>query len=285
MLWAWKVDRVMIEVYTCYHKPFFTPQSDILVPIQVGKSRSNVDLNITSDNTGDNISEKNPHFCELTATYWIWKNSKADVVGLFHYRRFLNFVNEDTCFNHFDNDFCSKYGITSDNINFILSDYDLILPKIKHKRKCNASLYEQYNSDHVGTDMDCVLQVIDERYPEMAKVAHKVIKEGKETYSTNILICRKDIFDKYASWLFGVLFEVEKRIHHDVLLRDAYQQRVYGFLAERMMTIFVKYMQEAFNLKVKELPSLYFEDDDKRWRIYCLRSIKRKIFKFLRIRR
>lgn len=33
------------------------------------------------DNTGDNISLRNPNYCELTGLYWAWKNLKCDYIG------------------------------------------------------------------------------------------------------------------------------------------------------------------------------------------------------------
>ena len=49
--------------------------------------------NMIGDDTGDNISELNRNFNELTAIYWAWKNydklGNPDYIGLAHYRRFL----------------------------------------------------------------------------------------------------------------------------------------------------------------------------------------------------
>lgn len=56
------------------------------LPVQVG-AEGKTDLGYTRDNTGENISSKNPSFCELTGLYWAWKNLDADYIGLVHYRR------------------------------------------------------------------------------------------------------------------------------------------------------------------------------------------------------
>ena len=48
------------------------------------------------DDEGENISEKNDKYCELTAQFWAWKNiHDADYYGFWHYRRFMSFRNEN----------------------------------------------------------------------------------------------------------------------------------------------------------------------------------------------
>ena len=46
-------------------------------------------MGYVGDDTGDNISYKNPFYCELTGMYWLWKNYKCDIIGICHYRRFF----------------------------------------------------------------------------------------------------------------------------------------------------------------------------------------------------
>lgn len=64
-------------------------KDSIYLPIHVGKAL-HPELALEGyqpDNEGENISEKNPYYSELTAVFWAWKNLKADYIGLVHYRR------------------------------------------------------------------------------------------------------------------------------------------------------------------------------------------------------
>lgn len=73
------------------HKPFEVPSDSAYLGIQVGNGPDIPSL--VRDNTADNISSKNASYCELTAQYWLWKNSTADIKGLVHYRRILGSPN------------------------------------------------------------------------------------------------------------------------------------------------------------------------------------------------
>ena len=157
----------MIQIYSCHHKPYQQVESNIIYPIHVGKALSNIDLGFQGDDKSDNISNKNPHFCELTATYWIYKNSKADIVGLFHYRRFLNFANSETKTNKIEDKFASTYGITEENIKTILKDYDIIVPNKTKPTK--TTVYDFYAKEHFGSDMDLVLDIIKQKNPSQQR--------------------------------------------------------------------------------------------------------------------
>lgn len=76
------------KIIVSYHQPEKVFRNEVFMPIQVGKEASKYDLGFPGDNTGENISEKNIFYCELTGVYWAWKNLKdADYIGLCHYRR------------------------------------------------------------------------------------------------------------------------------------------------------------------------------------------------------
>lgn len=79
-----------------FHKKSFLYKDDKIIPIRVGASINKNNLKVNKkeleyieDSTGENISEKNKNYCELTGIYWMLKNINADFYGLMHYRRYL----------------------------------------------------------------------------------------------------------------------------------------------------------------------------------------------------
>ena len=79
-----------VVVLTAAHKSFDQLGLEGYLPVQVGAALAAQDLGFQRDDEGDNISEKNPQYCELTAQYWAWKNlTDAQIMGLVHYRRYF----------------------------------------------------------------------------------------------------------------------------------------------------------------------------------------------------
>ena len=78
-----------IKILVAVHKPCTVPEGSVYVPVQAGRALYPAIGHIAGDDTGPNISAKNPNYCELTALYWGWKNLDAEYLGLAHYRRYL----------------------------------------------------------------------------------------------------------------------------------------------------------------------------------------------------
>ena len=85
-----------IKILIATHKEYWMPRDEVYLPIHVGKENKQ-ELGYIGDNTGCNISIKNPNYCELTAIYWAWKNLKVDYIGLVHYRRYFTKHNFRNC--------------------------------------------------------------------------------------------------------------------------------------------------------------------------------------------
>lgn len=208
-----------IKVFTMTHKKFEVPPDSMYVPLHVGRELSS-DLGYTGDNTGDNISELNCYYSELTGVYWIWKNyTGSEYVGVCHYRRYL--INSE------------GKVFTETEFLSILKNYDLITTK---KIRLECSYFEGYGGHHEIKDLIETGKVISEKYPEYYPTFEKIINSN-ETYFGNIMITSKKLFDQYSSWLFDIFFEVQKRV--DIDSYDEYHRRVFGFISEMLLLVWV----------------------------------------------
>lgn len=186
------------------------------------------------DNTGINIANKNTSYCELTGLYWIWKNGSekaTDITGLVHYRRF--FTTNDGYKKYKDNGQAPNVLSTNSIIN-ACDENTVIMPKSYHTL---STLYDSYKRCHNIEDIRSVRSVIKVMYPEYLKTFDKVMN-GHKGYYFNMIICQKRVLDEYCSWLFPLLFEIEKQIDLNKY-ENQYQKRVFGFIAERLIQVWV----------------------------------------------
>lgn len=212
-------------IYIATHKKFDNPNLDNYIPLQVG-AEGKKKLGYLVDNTGDNISIKNPNFCELTGLYWIWKNCSDEYKGLVHYRRFFG-----------KNNFSSKEKdiYSYEELLEMTKDADIILPFIEtFKQNAKDELLLQCCTEEIFMKLD---KIVKEKYPEYGNVFDAYFSNNKSSLF-NMMFCKKEIFDQYCSWLFDILFELEKNV--DLSTLNDYQKRLYGFLSERLLNIWVE---------------------------------------------
>ena len=55
------------------HKPYWVPEDPMYLPVQMGHAIHPA-IGYIGDDTGENISERNANFCELTGLYWAAHN-------------------------------------------------------------------------------------------------------------------------------------------------------------------------------------------------------------------
>lgn len=105
-----------VKIFAMTHKQFEVPADSMYIPLHVGHKHAKEEFGYTGDDTGDNISELNCYYAELSGVYWVWKNyTAADCVGICHYRRFL--TSEE------------GYAFTEAEYEQILSEYDVVTTK------------------------------------------------------------------------------------------------------------------------------------------------------------
>jgi len=232
-----------IEIYVATHKAYEFPNLKEYLPIHVGKAGSSLDLGIIGDNTGDNISNLNSSFCELTALYWMWKNSQADILGLAHYRRyFINQQQQFLCSLDL-NDFSAKEVIVAKKRQFFKVTKIL---GIRVSKKV-LSVEEHYFKDHYSSDWQKIRSLIADISPDYLTAfdAVAVNKQGISLY--NMIIAHKKILDEYCEWIFKILFAFKEQT--DITTYDAYQRRIYGFISERLLNVFLFKKQNELNIK------------------------------------
>ncbi|MGE4317510.1 MAG: DUF4422 domain-containing protein [Deferribacterales bacterium] len=270
-------------IMTAHHKKdeYIDISKKYFNPIQVGKALTDTDLGIVTDVTGDNISAKNRSYCELTAYYWAWKNCDADYIGLMHYRRI--FTVKPFLKQRISNmvSFLSRvvrYGLKGNGAELCLSrrikakqsdaeelsaglkafimgaDFDIVLPKKQYYHHLNME--ENYCMTHNKEDFDIMKDAVVRMFPEMADAMEKCVRSNS-FYTYNMMIMKKELYQKYCEMLFSVLSEVESRI--DINGRSDYQKRVFGFLSERMLCFFVQYLKDTQTIKIIELDAVFLK--------------------------
>lgn len=264
-----------IKIFTSYHKKCELLKNGCIYPIQVGTAVNGVVYpEFLHDNVEDNISEKNPLYCELTAQYWAWKNADADYYGFFHYRRYLSF-NEKTKYptdvwgNVWEPFFCTelkeKYNWDEKTIENVVEKYDLILPTQKDIQKMpdmGKNMHEQYTAERTlhGEDLEIMMDVIKDKSPKFLKYAIQY-ENGHKTYFNNMFIMKKELFEQYSEWLFDVVNECAKRGNYSDYSTEAL--RTPGHLAERLLNIYVLYLKDTQkNLRCAELQTIFIENTD-----------------------
>ena len=244
-----------IKIYVCCHKPFYVPQCDILVPMQVGSALAENHFGgFTCDDSMDNISQKNKSYCELTALYWMWKNASHDYYGLFHYRRYLYPDTSEklpyTIKKKNDDQTLKKLGY--DCFADFISDYDFIMPK---GEDMHVSVRDHYARApfHHKSDLDLIEKIIDEEYPEYSKAKEEYLSQSS-IYFGNICIMKKDVFLDYCTFLFNVLDKYDRL--SDTGSYNDQEKRVDGYLGERLLGIY--YTKRKSELRTVEIPRVHF---------------------------
>ena len=220
-----------VTVVVAAHKPYAMPADPLYLPLHVG-AEGKEPFGFAGDNIGDNISDKNPTFCELTGLYWAWKHLDADYIGLAHYRRH----------------FCGKGRgeplsrvLTEAEAVRLLAGKDGILPK--KRQYYIETLYSHYAHTMHVEPLDVAGEIIREKYPAYAP-AFDALKKRTSAHMFNMLILRRDHLDAYCSWLFDILFELERRV--ETTAYDAFHGRFFGRVSELLLDVWLS--QQSLDL-------------------------------------
>lgn len=234
-----------LKVIVATHKKYKMPKDACYIPVHVGREGKS-DLGYAGDNTGDNISLKNPYYCELTGLYWAWKNLNTDYIGLVHYRRHLSFKTKNKK-EPFEN------IITASEIESLLETTDIILPK--KRQYYIENLYDHYAHTLYVEPLDKAGEIIKRDYPKYYAEFEK-LQNRTSAHMFNMMIMKKEILDGYCQWIFDILGKLEDEV--DCSKYDGFHSRFYGRISELLLDVYLN----TNELSYKEVSFISMEKVD-----------------------
>lgn len=217
-----------IKVLIATHKKYEMPKDEMYLPIKGGAKGQEIEYQ--GDDEGENISEKNPYYCELTSLYWAWKNLDNEYIGLVHYRR--HFAKKKTYILNKGKRI--ENVISKEQVDRLLEETDIILPK---KRKYYIeNLYSHYAHTMYAETLDETRKIIEEKMPHYLEEFDKLHKRTS-AHIFNMFIMKKELMDKYCEWLFDILFELEKKL--DPKKYEPFHARYIGRISELLLDVWI----------------------------------------------
>lgn len=219
-----KMDFNLYEVMNDKDKPLsFHPKLfSYETSIQAGASIVETSITEIHDDTGINISNKNRMYCEMSAVYWIWKNTDHEWIGIEHYRRHL----------------LVKPEMLRDDIDVIMP-----LPYICYPNE--ASQFLRFTKKEVLEVLLKTLKIIHpERYDEYFSIIY-----GKYQYTYNLVCARRYVFDNYCRWFFEITEYMEEHFAKEV--PELVETRALSYVAEVLTNLY--FMSHQKDLRIRHV--------------------------------
>ncbi len=256
-----QLSKPLFTLFSCYHKEFKVPDVNYVQPIHAGKGLSCLELGFKGDDEGDNISDLNQYFSELTIVYYVWKNYNEQQLpfwGLCHYRRYF------TVRRQWYSPFKNVYDFTSatkafkniftaaliQKINNALDKGKIIMPaRYRFIKLKKWSVKQQYIKDHDAHTWNATEAAIEKLYPGYV-TSFNEFATGLTCSWYNMLVASWKFWDEYLTWLFAILFEVKVQLEAG---GKPVPLRIYGNLSERLLNAYIHHHQKK-GQKILYLP-------------------------------
>ena len=216
--------------------------------IHAGHAQSTQTFGDVTDDTGDNISRLNLYLNEMTALYWMWRNTSQAIVGLNHYRRFFT-TSRDT-------NFAAEKILSQSEATELLRDWDIIVAENVHSLM-SASCWQMMIS---GWELERFVDEIFRRHIALKQPdyldAFDHVSNAFTGFQYEIFITRRKIFDDYCEWIFSFLLDATEEVLARTNLRqidNPRKYRVVSFFAERLLTVWLR----KNPVRIKKLPVMF----------------------------
>ena len=261
--------RQSIGITVSCHKECNTPYSTVYIPVEAGASTRNMHLtDFLRDDDGENISDLNYTFSELSVQYWAWKNLDLEIYGACHYRRYFYLGdNKYTTNDHgqieegkLSEITYHKFRIDDEElIRLTMEKYDIVVPLSWDVRKAPTPKGYQNNvKDHMlayelftESDIRCLTGITKEYVPEWSGYLDKYLT-GYEYIGYNCFIMKKKNFAELCEKEFKILLKFAQKNRHIGI-----EDRLCGYLGEVLFSAFIMSCKDG-GLKVLHAPLVFF---------------------------
>ena len=184
--------------------------------IQAGAALSDKRMAELTDDTGDNISAKNRQYCEVSATYWIWKNTNHTWTGIEHYRRHLLVTPE-----------------------MLGGGVDAVLPLPYLCWPNTMAQFRRFVSEDVQRALFRALKTL---HP-LEYDRYEALLRGPYQYTYNILCARRSVFEDYCGWFFGITEYMET-----MGVPEIGSTRALSYVAEVLSNLYFLYNEKGWKI-------------------------------------
>ena len=264
----------IIKVLVACHKPTACPESNLYLPVQLGAVSATPIAGMQPDSEGENISERNFSFCELSAQYWGWKNLEADYVGLCHYRRYFCFDGID----HPKNDHAqieipclspasaAQYRLDDEELaRSVIAQHDMIIPERWDVRMVPTPLGPQPTIRRhmiayglmTNDTLNKLVELCAERQPDYAPLLEAYL-EGHAYQGYNCFVMKRDLFDRFCAFEFDLLQAFDEWFDYTDITTT--KRRIAGYLGEILVSVFTLKVEAEGERSIAQFPLTFFED-------------------------
>lgn len=187
--------------------------------IQAGAALSDKRVAPLTDGTGTNISAKNRQYCEMSAAYWVWKNTDHAWTGIEHYRRHLLVTPK-----------MLGHGV----------DAVMPLPYV-----CYPNTMAQFRRFVSGDVQRALLRALKTLHP-LEYGEYEDILYGPYQYTYNIVCARRAVFEDYCEWFFEITEYMETMSDEVPEIRET---RALSYVAEVLTNLYFTHNRRGWNIR------------------------------------
>ena len=213
-------ELALYEVKSYCDKPLMYPPNlqSFEYSIQAGAALTEDHIASILDHTGYSISHKNKQYCEMSATYWVWKNTDHQWKGIEHYRRHL----------------CVKPEMLSEAVDVVLP-----LPYI-----CYPNTMSQFGRFVTPAVSELLLKALKDLHPQEFETYNKILY-GQYQYTYNLVCARKEVFHAYCEWFFEITEYMEIFAEQ---VPEIANTRALSYVAEVLTNLYFMYYQDRLKI-------------------------------------